>query len=141
MDTLKRIYLAEDDGDDAGFFTLAFKMCFPGCEIRVFENGGDLLKEIRSGEVLPTFIFLDVNMPIKNGIDTLSELKETRRLATVPTFLISGTEDEKTINTAYKLGASSYFVKPETFAGLVSFAESFKAYWNLSVPPPKRPEE
>lgn len=130
MESNLKIYLAEDDEDDALFFRQAFQKTVPQGQIKVYANGEELMKEIRSGESVPAYIFLDINMPMMNGIDTLVNLKASPQTALIPTFMFSSSDYTVNIQRAYQLGATSYFTKPQKNTDIVRMAETFKAYWD-----------
>jgi CheY-like chemotaxis protein len=65
------------------------------------------------------FIFLDINMPKKNGIDVLKTIKQDSRLAHIPTIILSTSVHEKEIETIHALGAE-YIAKDFNFARMVS---------------------
>ena len=70
------ITLADDDEDDRLFFTDAFDELKINTVVNTFKNGKELLDFLHHPEsVLPNIIFLDLNMPILNGIECLKEIK------------------------------------------------------------------
>jgi CheY-like chemotaxis protein len=132
-----KIYLAEDDADDAWIFQEAFKKYFPDIQINAYNNGEELLNAVQADETPPTYIFLDINMPVLDGFDTLVKLKANRQAALIPTFMFSSSEYEIDIQRSYKLGATSYFMKPLKYSDFLAMAEAFKAYWNYVIVVPR----
>ena len=133
MNSTPEIYIAEDDDDDALIFQEVFKICYPDSRITVYPNGEQLLKAVFDSQTPPAYIFLDINMPLLNGLETLVYLKANRQTAHIPTFMFSGTDCPKNIRQSYQLGASSYFTKPEKYSEIITMAETFKAYWNYVI--------
>ena len=133
MKSTPKIYLAEDDDDDALFFQDAFKKCYPDSQITVYPNGAELLKAVFDCETPPAYIFLDINMPVLNGLETLASLKANHQTSRIPTFVLSSADGPVTIRECYQLGATSYFTKPERYAEIITLAESFKAYWRYVI--------
>jgi CheY-like chemotaxis protein len=74
---------------------------------------------------LPDYIFLDVNMPVKDGKQSLVELKKDERLRDIPVIICSTTADKKEIDELYDLGASSFIHKPNNFTDLCSTLNIF----------------
>ena len=72
----------------------------------------NLLKE---SEILPDMLFLDLNMPRKNGFQCLSEIKESELLRPLPVIIISTSFEQKIINLLYENGAMYYLRKPNDF--------------------------
>ena len=75
--------------------------------------------EVRSGEQalalltdwMPDIIVLDAMMPGLDGFDTCRELREMPGFADLPVLMLTGLDDEATINRAYQVGATDFFVK------------------------------
>jgi len=63
----------------------------------------------------PDVIFLDLNMPGKNGFDCLREIKQTPKLKLIPVIIFSTSAQPDTINRAYTQGANYYICKPGSF--------------------------
>lgn len=83
-------------------------------EIRGFEvatalNGEDALKKLAHEK--PDIVILDVMMRSEDeGIEYLPRLKKA--LPSVKVIMVTGVEDEKTVEAAKKLGADDYITKP-----------------------------
>ncbi|WP_128548272.1 response regulator [Larkinella soli] len=134
-----QIYLAEDDEDDALLFRMTLKQFYPEGQVLVFDDGEALLLALESAAVPPTFIFLDINMPRLNGLETLEILRANPRTAAIPTFVFSSSNYDADIQRAYELGATSYFVKPHKISRMVQMFEQFSIYWNQFVTHPGHP--
>ena len=78
------ILLADDDLDDCHFFKEALtEMILPTNLIIV--NDGEKLMDLLIKETitLPHILFLDINMPRKNGFECLSEIKHHEKLKSI----------------------------------------------------------
>lgn len=117
--TERIIYLAEDDEDDRIFFLeAAAELKLP---IRILQaaDGNELLQALENAEQLPDFIFLDINMPCKNGFECLKEIRSSQgSLKNVKIIMLSTSSSPIHIQISYRLGADYYAVKPGTFQGL-----------------------
>ena len=75
--------------------------------------------EVRSGEQalalladwMPDIIVLDAMMPGLDGFDTCRELRDMPGFADLPVLMLTGLDDEASINRAYQVGATDFFVK------------------------------
>ena len=76
------------------------------------------MKFLNTSEELPDILFLDLNMPRKNGIQCLSEIKGSERLRHLPVVIISTSFEQKIIDLLYKSGAMFYLRKPNEFSRL-----------------------
>ena len=63
------ICLADDDEDDRLFFTDAFDELKINTKVSTFNDGVALMNYLNNEDsVLPNVLFLDLNMPKKNGV-------------------------------------------------------------------------
>lgn len=114
------IFLAEDDPDDIYLFERAMKDLKTGHGLSVFRNGQELFDALReSGPAEPDIIFLDINMPVQNGLECLSNIRK-RYSKVLPVFLFSTAQDRLTVEEARKLGATGYLSKPSSIEELGS---------------------
>lgn len=67
---------------------------------------------------LPTAIFLDLNMPRKNGFECLEEIRANDKLCKLPVVIFSTTAQQQSIDRAYEQGADYYIQKPGSFEAL-----------------------
>jgi len=110
--------IIDDDEDDRFAFTSALKEMLSSTECMEAESGDKALVQLRESEILPDFIFLDINMPRMNGYDCLKELKGDKKLQNIPVIMYSTSFNEKSINEFRTLGASSYLNKPNDLSKL-----------------------
>jgi CheY-like chemotaxis protein len=64
---------------------------------------------------LPDVIFLDLNMPRKNGFECLSEIKDNQKLNQLPVIIFSTSFEQDVVNMLYKNGAKYFIRKPSEF--------------------------
>ncbi|WP_438966626.1 response regulator [Flavobacterium sp.] len=113
------ITLADDDEDDRLFFTDAFDELKINTIVNTVNNGKDLLNFLNHSEtVLPNIIFLDLNMPILNGIDCLKEIKLNNKFKDIAIAIYSTSSSEQDIENTFVLGANIYIKKPSNFNDL-----------------------
>ncbi|WP_418263179.1 response regulator [Flavobacterium faecale] len=113
------ITLADDDEDDRLFFTDAFDEIKINTTVNTVNNGKELLNFLKHPEtILPNIIFLDLNMPIMNGIDCLKEIKKEERFKDIAIAIYSTSSSEKDIENTFVLGANIYIKKPSNFSEL-----------------------
>lgn len=113
---VKSLVLADDDPDDHYFFRGALEETAPDLALTIVEDGKTLLDLLK--HYLPDIVFLDLDMPFKNGLQCLTEIRAepaTRELAVV---IFSSTSRAANIDTAYEMGADLFFVKPASFQEL-----------------------
>jgi len=93
------------------------------------ENGQDSLDYLfRRGRYAepnaaprPGIMLLDLNMPGVDGRAVLDEIKHDAALKSIPTIVMTNSDDERDINACYEMGANTYIRKP---LDLASFFEA-----------------
>lgn len=127
-------FLVEDDQDDQLFFKLAVSRY----KIPVhYEFAGDgrqaIARLLDESGFSPDIILLDMNMPVMNGIECLTEIRKIQRLNNVPVYMYSTATDNHTVQKCLELGAKGVLQKGDTVAELqeqlhpVFFNDKFKS--------------
>ena len=115
---IKLILLADDDADDCMFFENAIEELSIPAKIVAVHNGEAAMEWLTNTKILPNVIFLDINMPCKNGAECLEEIKAIEHLQNIPIVVISTSLENDIIATLHKNGALFYIRKPSLFAHL-----------------------
>lgn len=116
----KIILLADDDRDDIEMFCEALEMVNENVICECAENGDQAWRMLNDMNEKPQLIFLDINMPIMNGWECLKLIKKDENYQDIPVIMISTSSHKNDMETASKLGALGYFVKPNDFNDLKS---------------------
>ncbi|RZJ67557.1 MAG: response regulator [Flavobacterium sp.] len=113
------ILLADDDEDDRLFFKDAIDSLKLDTELKVAHDGEKLMHylEDESNE-LPHILFLDLNMPCKNGFECLESIRGSERLKHLTIAIYSTSGSEEDIEAAFVKGANVYIRKPSDFNAL-----------------------
>ncbi len=112
-----KLLLADDDIDDC----MLFKEALAGSPARdlavsTVNDGVHLMQWLHSNtSQLPDVLFLDLNMPRKNGFECLSEIKDHQNLKRLPVIIFSTALDHSVIDRLYNKGAHYYMRKPGEF--------------------------
>lgn len=113
---ITNILIADDDEDDCILFRDALEVLTVSYRLTIANNGNDLLAILKDEALpLPDLIFLDMNMPLRNGLECLREIKGDSRLKDVPVIMCSTSAQEWAVHMAYELKADMYIRKPEAF--------------------------
>lgn len=84
------ILLADDDSDDCLFFKKALDDLQLSVQLTIVNDGEELMNYLfENSENLPDVLFLDLNMPRKNGFESLCEIKENEKLKNLPVVMFS----------------------------------------------------
>jgi CheY-like chemotaxis protein len=114
------IVLADDDEDDALNFRDALKQVAVKTPLTVVANGEELMRILRETPNLPQTIFLDLNMPRKNGFECLREIRANDRYKDINIIIFSTSQQEDVTDSLYYNGAQYYIRKPADFHELTS---------------------
>lgn len=111
--------LAEDDPDDRFLFSEALKLVDPAINCIMVGNGREVMTLLENDFFsLPDCIFLDVNMPLMNGLECLKAIKSEPAYQTIRVILYSTTLDKNVEKDILATGAAGCFVKPASPAEL-----------------------
>jgi CheY-like chemotaxis protein len=108
---IKKILIAEDDEEDVALFKDVLTDLKINVDLEVASNGAVLMKMLEDAEVSPELIFLDLNMPLKNGLVCLQEIKTNHRLKNIKIIILSTSSHQDQIKAAYQKGCDFYIVK------------------------------
>lgn len=113
------ILLAEDDSDDCYFFEEALKEFELPTAFTVVQDGEQLMQQLTDeNNKLPDVLFLDLNMPRKNGFECLSEIKHNKKLEQLPVIIYSTSFHTAIADILYRNGATFYISKPTEISKL-----------------------
>ena len=116
MLVMKNIYLADDDSDDVELFEAALQDVCNSCNFTSSKNGLELLNKLETPQTsLPHVLFIDVNMPLVNGLECLQKIKSEDSLKHIPVVVLTTSASSTTIERAYNLGASLFIEKPSDY--------------------------
>lgn len=113
------ILLADDDEDDRMFFKDAFEEIKIKTKVSTVNDGIELINYLtRPNIILPHVLFLDLNMPLKNGMECLKEIKAIDKFKEIAIAIYSTSASEEDIEHTFVNGANVYIKKPSDFEAL-----------------------
>lgn len=122
-----KILLIDDDEDDQLIFKDALRETSVSYECLIASNGLEGLHLLSQGTELPAIIFLDLNMPIMNGVEFLTSIKQNPLYTHIPVIIFSTSNSPMDKQRLPKLGASRFITKSGDFTKLKeSLAEILK---------------
>jgi CheY-like chemotaxis protein len=111
MEKTLEILIADDDQEDIDLLCEALAQVPFRSRVETVTTGRELVGRLETG-TKPDLIFLDINMPQKNGIECLREIGLNSELSKIPVIIQSGSSNDRDIDQCYELGARVYIVKP-----------------------------
>ena len=110
------IMMVDDDQDDALLFTYAMETLTTPYRFSIRHDGINLLNVIATER--PNIVFLDLNMPTKNGYECLREIRSNANFDNIPVVIYSTSASRNEIDKCFKQGADKYVIKPFTIAAI-----------------------
>ena len=140
MDFLKnnkekpRVLLVEDNPGDIRLTQEALKESKMDIHLDVVSDGEQavdfLMKRNKYVDsIRPHIILLDFNLPKKNGIEVLKEIKAHESLMKIPVIVLTTSDADHDISKAYSLHANCYILKPVDFDDFAKVIRLIEVFW------------
>lgn len=131
------ILLAEDREDDILLVKRAFDKGDLQNPLFVVRDGEEAISYLsgigkysnRSEYPLPDLLLLDLKMPRVDGFEVLRWVREQPGFSALRVVVLTSSDQIRDVNTAYRLGANSFMVKPTDFENVVEMARTLRTYW------------
>jgi two-component system response regulator len=136
--TKPRILLVEDNPGDIRLTQEALKESNMDIHLDVVSDGEQaidfLMKKNKHTEAIrPHIILLDLNLPKKNGIEILKEIKAHDSLKKIPVIVLTTSDADHDISKAYSLHANCYILKPVDFDDFAKVIRLVETFWFNTV--------
>lgn len=138
MEKLGRILLAEDSENDIELTLNALEEINLANEVFVVHDGEEALNYLYyRGEYAdrpkgnPIVVLLDLKMPKVDGLEVLREIKQDKKLKTIPVVVLTSSRMESDLIKSYDLGVNAYVVKPVRFDEFVKAVKELGAFWAI----------
>ena len=112
------IFYIDDDADDRLLFEEALSEVDVNTELTAIEDSDELLHLLENPPPTPNLIFIDLNMPRKNGYQLLEEIKSNKSYQQFPVLILTTSAENNVIESARSLGADAFITKPSNFNSL-----------------------
>lgn len=113
------ILLADDDKDDCLLFKNALAELPVSANLSIVRNGEKVIEELtKKRKKLPDVLFLDLNMPRKNGFATLGAIKRNSELQNLPVIILTTSSDQDLVKIVFRDAAHYFICKPIDFLQL-----------------------
>jgi len=136
----RRILLADDDKDDNILFQAILDELPLSTHLTIVFNGEQLMNLLNdTNEQLPDILFLDLNMPRKNGFTCLLEIKRSEKLKLLSVIIFSTSFEPEVVSLLYKNGAQYYIRKPNSYTQLKKLIyQALTLSTQVDIPYPSR---
>ena len=128
------IFYTDDDEDDLSIFSDAVELLSQQVDLQTYSGGEKLLNAVNYLP-RPNLIFLDLNMPGKNGFDVLHELKGSEENKDIPVVIFSTSNEPGIIAKCLALGANYFITKPVLMKDIIKSIEyAIAINWKEFIP-------
>ena len=127
------------DDNETHYFLLrrALKETCPDLCVEYYPGGEELLAHLGASRH-PDLILLDLNMPGKDGFETLEAIRGNPKFAHIPVIILTTSSKQEDVVRSYQIGSNSFIRKPFTYHELKSAMAALKQYWfDTATLPPK----
>ena len=124
-----RIMYIDDDVEDLELFAEAVKEISNAIEFISVSSPVDAFELLHQSSTEPHFIFVDMNMPLMNGKEFLTELKRHPKYSNIPVIVCTTSSNPKDKEDCLKLGAKIFFTK---FTSHQELVKTLKTIMDLS---------
>lgn len=96
------------------------------------KNGEQALDVLKTSQVLPDIILLDLNMPRMSGIEFLEILKANTQFRYIPIIILTTSENRADLLECYRIGIAGYVIKPLKYEDYEYKIKTVLAYWETN---------
>lgn len=129
------VIMAEDDKEDVMIFELAAAEANLAIHLRHAENGEVLFTLLE--QAIPDILFLDINMPCKDGLTCITEIRSNPVYNNLPVVMYTSYKVPEKIDSAYEAGANLYLLKSKTITELAGHLKTiFAIEWQHQMHQP-----
>ena len=137
------ILLVEDNPGDVELTEDALRRSKVATRVSVVNDGDDAMEYLRrqsssQDESIPDLVLLDLNLPKKDGMEVLKEMREDPCLRHIPVVILTTSEAERDILASYKLGANCFISKPVDLNEFRKVVQSIDDFWFTIVKLPNK---
>ena len=116
------VLFVDDDSDESYLFNEALEHAGLNIQLSRAADGNDLLSFLHK-EAAPDLVFMDINMPYKDGVEALTEIRKDPNFNDIPVVIYSTSNNKSRISACYANGANLFVIKPEDFDEMVQMVK------------------
>jgi two-component system, chemotaxis family, response regulator Rcp1 len=134
IDGTLEILLVEDNPADARLTREVFEGGRLSTHLNVVSDGEQALAFLRREGIYetaprPKLVLLDLNLPRKNGLEVLDEMRADAALAVIPVIMLTSSSARHDVEAAYAHGANAFVVKPQDLDSFMDLIGTIRGFW------------
>jgi len=121
----------EDNPDDEQLTLRALRTGYVANLVRVARDGAEAVRILfaEPAQPLPDLVILDIQLPYLNGLEVLKQVREHPRTKHLPVVILTSSDEDIDIQTAFEYGVNSYVKKPVDFNEFQESVRQLGVYW------------
>jgi two-component system, chemotaxis family, response regulator Rcp1 len=128
--TGRSILLVEDNAGDVLLTREALREADVAVELTAVADGEQALAYLRDERVeRPDLVLLDLNLPRKNGLEVLEEIRHDPELRTTPVIMLTTSSSARDVAASYDRGVNCYVVKPLDLDDFTELVQAINGFW------------
>jgi two-component system, chemotaxis family, response regulator Rcp1 len=128
--TGRSILLVEDNAGDVLLTREALREAHVAVELTAVPDGEQALAYLRDEDVpSPDLVLLDLNLPKKNGLEVLKEIRDDPALRTTPVIMLTTSSSSRDVAASYDRGVNCYVVKPLDLDDFTELVHAINGFW------------
>ena len=129
-----RVLLVEDNEADVRLTREALREAGENVRLSAVGDGEQALLYLRRQEGYanvprPDLVLLDLNLPRKNGLEVLDEMRADEELAVIPVIMLTSSAARQDVEAAYAHGANAFVVKPQDLDSFMHLIDTIRGFW------------
>ena len=129
-----RVLLVEDNEADVRLTREALREAGENVRLSSVADGDQALAFLRREEGFaeaprPDLVLLDLNLPRKNGLEVLQEMRADEALAHIPVIVLTSSAAQSDVEAAYTRGANAFVVKPLELDAFMDLIGAIRGFW------------
>ena len=129
-----RVLLVEDNEADVRLTREALREAGENVRLSAVGDGDQGLAYLRRQEGFaeaprPDLVLLDLNLPRKNGLEVLDEMRADAALAVIPVIMLTSSAARQDVQAAYAHGANAFVVKPQDLDSFMDLIDAIRGFW------------
>ncbi|CCH52874.1 response regulator receiver protein [Fibrisoma limi BUZ 3] len=132
MTSVPLVWVVDDDPDDQLIMAMAISQIAPAVRVNYFKDGLDVLTHLSQRPLYPRLIILDLNMPGKNGFETLNEIRNMPATHQLPVIIFTTSTHQQDRDRSILLGANAFYSKPGDYDQILLIMKEIADKWQLS---------
>lgn len=130
------VIVVEDNRSDVFLVREAVALHGLSVDLHVFENGKLACDFLESGntDMRPSLFLIDLNLPIRNGLEVLALIRSSAFYCRVPVLIMTSSDSPEERAEAKRLGADGYFLKPFSYDHFLEIGKEMRELLRRIVP-------